>query len=410
MAQQAPNVMSLLGMPLPSSQQPIQAPVVTQPFGIVGSLGHGGNVQSAFNPGSSQQVQASAQSASLFEYNSDILEEIVNFNCVALAGDILSALQLFLEYLPKNEAYLQGEVKIRRFKEDDTDLEGYRLIANLIGAGTAILDAVLYVAYGAAETHKGMFDLTGSAVKDSQTGNHYVKVGFSLLTACLEFFFTRGQLPNSSTTNSPLSNNMIKRTLNGLGISEESHLAGLLSSAPLKKFPTEVFNMVGYMSLDKITIARIQLSPAGAKFRRYFVIATPMVKKDVSKDVKEVFQLVLQMNAVDAMAFHPSLSTASPKPPKFTDKMTRIALSAIDPSKRVEFYSYMENKKMTSLLLKESLMKKTVAASGTVSVTFPCLDDQELSPSDINATVIADIINRAKVAYPNLFNLATMTE
>jgi hypothetical protein len=311
----------------------------------------------------------------------------------ARVEDVRGAFERFLSKVPKRAMYAPGEVLISHLVDIDfSDTDAF--INNLCGGGTAVLDAMLYLAYGEQADKQSIFTVRPSTFKDQDQVTWFRNMAPRVLVGAIEFFLGKGFMPQLDATKTPLTNNLLKRTLDGLGMSTEADLASTLSSASLQKFPAAVLLLENLGALDKVTQNRIELSPAGTKFMRYFQLAAHFDqgarKDDSAKASRAARNMILTWKWPELSAFHPMSPRNKHGIAKFSAKMSVLAMLALSEPEVEKALAYVRSKDMKSLMRDPNMFTDRDG-----KLTMPALKDQELVPNEITAEVL-----KAAVAHP----------
>jgi len=289
---------------------------------------------------------------------------------VVTPDEVLDAINSFIETIPEIEGYNKGEIKLYVFSQSHFGL------SQMVGAGTAILDAILYLAVGVK--YPDIFSVRPAMSKTATDVSGFIArargvfISWSILIMC------RGSHPDVTNTTRPLPAICLKDALVGMNINNEKELALECSSAPLKKFPSSVMMQANVKSLPERFYQRIVLAPAGCRAIRYAMLASTFPKRSdtpLAKEIAEYLVSVANHREVQ-LNLHPMRDLPEiVKIPKFTLKMTRAIMESLTPEGRNSFVDSIMGGRMESFKKDPSFSKVKMGRTSN----FAILNDVEAS-------------------------------
>jgi hypothetical protein len=279
--------------------------------------------------------------------------------------DVLSSINEYIDTIPAIDGYRKGEIKIHIFGEDLTDM------TKLIGAGTAVLDAVLYNAV--SDSHPEIFDVSGPKATTGAEVSAFISRARGVFISWCVLIMCRGSHPESDNTSRPLPAICSRDALAGMNIGNEQVLALECSSAPLKKFPASVLLQAGLSALPPRFYQRIAMAPAGCRAIRYAVLAAnfPRSTDDGSQKARDIMEYLIEKsgNRIVQLNLHPLADLPElVKIPKFTLKMTRAIMEALSADGRASFVDSIMGGRMESFKKDVSFARTKVGRVTNFSV------------------------------------------
>lgn len=331
-------------------------------------IGPGSVSSSSQEKGKTAHVRLSSRSESikdLEDFNTLILKDSFRVS----PEQIKEHLQRFINTIPKNgEGYYSGEVQIFYYKQLEKNTE------KLVGAGTAVLDAILFCS--TTEEGKGIFMF--NEVKELTTADvsaNLSKAKAAILAAVVLVYIQGGLPPSSGIDKRPIPKfvqGLVKQWAKSL-----VDIGAALSSTDTKKFPEAVFLQLPLKDLPAAVASRCRLNIAGNRAVRYAKFAAPFeraVKKTVLATMNPV-QLAdtLSYNArvqhaidiadflisVDGkeealMKMHP-LSPNRPTVKNLTAKLTRAILESLSLTGRLSMIAKIDDQSIAAFKADDDL-------------------------------------------------------
>jgi hypothetical protein len=301
---------------------------------------------------------------------------------VVTGADIKESLLLAITSIPHNEAYLNGEVVIHRFPENEISF------FSLISAGTYPVDAILYLAL--KETKEGIFEVKGPLSIDPNEMAQLATIARGAFIGWVVQVMTRGTNPAVSSTQGnerPLPKLIKDKALNGL-YNFEHELSAILSTAPLNKFPCEALLDIDLALLPPAYHKRILLSVAGTRGLRYCEISMTF-QKNTSSDPKIKRAVELTSFAAQyssdvkvGLYLHPMNSKNTHRIAKFTNKLTCAMAYSLTDKGRQDFAQKIVTKDMKAFLQDKNIF------TPNSNVFFPILNDIE---SDFTSITVSEL-------------------
>jgi len=268
----------------------------------------------------------------------------------ASADEIKGTLIAAIASIPHTEAYLNGEIIIRKFEGiEDT-------FFSLISAGTLPLDAILYLSL--KDSKEGMFKLMGPLSGDVSEISTLASLSRGAFIAWAVQVITRGSNPASSATvgqERPLAKLIKEKALNN-AIEYEHQLVTLLTSGVMNKFPSEAILHTDLSVFPPAYYKRMVLSIAGTRGLRYCALSMQF-DKNKATDIKTKRAIDLVTSAAEratstaaGLYLHPMNTTNKHRIGKFTDKLTNAMLHSLSAEGRKQFVEFIVNKDMKAFI------------------------------------------------------------
>lgn len=285
------------------------------------------------------------------EYDSTVIKDFLTSNqFTASTEEIKGALVTAIASIPHTEAYLNGEITIRKFADiEDT-------FFSLISAGTLPLDAILYLSL--KDTKAGMFQEKGPLSSDISEISTIASMSRGAFVAWAVQVVTRGSNPATSATpgqERPLAKLIKERALNN-AIEYEHQLVPLLTSGVMNKFPSEAILHTDLATFPPAYYKRMVLSIAGTRGLRYCALSMQF-EKSTATDIRTKRALEIVASAAEratstqaGLFLHPMNTSNKHRISKFTDKLTNAMLHSLTLKGRKDFAEFVINKNMKAFL------------------------------------------------------------
>jgi len=360
---------------------------------IAGGIGSSGSQEKE----TTHHVKLTARSESIKDleaFNTLILKDSFRVS----PEQIKEHLQRFINTIPKNgEGYYSGEVQIFYYKQLEKNTE------KLVGAGTAVLDAILYCSTN--DEGKGIFmfneikELTTAAVSSNLS-----KAKAAILAAVVLVYIQGGLPPSSGVDRRP-----IPKFVQGLVKTWAKSLVDIgtaLSSTDTKKFPEAVFLQLPLKDLPPAVASRCRLNIAGNRAVRYAKFAAPFeraTKKAVlatmtpvqladtlsfNNRIQHAVDIADFLISVDGkeealMKMHP-LSPNRPTVKNLTAKLTRAILESLSLTGRLSMIAKIDDQAIAAFKADDDLYG---ALEGDIR-EWSVLSDSEKDFSDLTIAVL----------------------
>lgn len=288
---------------------------------------------------------------------------------VVTKDDIIDSLKDMILNIPKTDAYLEGEVKVHIFDEEQNNAT----IFGLLAAGTKPLDAILFMALKDDQHKASIFDVLPPLSIISADCSRYATKARGAFIAWATIIITRGGNPTTAVVagaRRALPKIITEKALPGYNIGFEDELCPECSSAPLVKFPSEALLDVDLTTFPVMYYRRMVLSPAGTRALRYAAMSSQFEHinpnaLDSNADVRarqarafELYYVLLEASKSEAACrrLHPMNTGNANRIPKFTDKMTHVVCYLLTEVGRQHFGAHIINNKMSSFMKDTNIM------------------------------------------------------
>nr|DBA06907.1 TPA_asm: coat protein [Erythranthe ophiovirus] len=313
------------------------------------------------------------------------------------SDDVRVALETYVSSIPKNdESYNNGEVKVKVFQGVPVS------ISNVIAAGTAVLDAILYMTYRENTDNNQIFEVSEKPLTEVSS----LEITDNLLTAqraikgafcCI---YNQGFLPSLGATDKNLSKFVRETIFKNTDLTTKAFCEALSCTDPAK-FPAYSFLMVELNHVPTAVASRCKMSIAGnkavryareaAKFEKGTIGATPtdMNAMEAFMERRRKLDLALQIvnflvsistNVETQKALHP-LNPNRPTIKNFTLKLTCAIIYSLSEDGRVEFRNHIIRKNIEAF-------RKDVNIFGELGnnqlPVFSVLENQEADFGDLS--------------------------
>nr|DBA06869.1 TPA_asm: coat protein [Allium ophiovirus] len=332
------------------------------------------------------------------EFKSSINRDSYSIDSKAIESHLLK----FLESVTvEDEGYLTGELKVYFYEEETSE------VMNLIGAGTKVLDALLYASMGKIPSAKGMFSLIKVTELTQLSVGKYVQEAKRAIQAAAILVYIQGSLPKQTDDKMVpkfISDKIYKGEIANLGV-----IGKQLSSANTEKFPSKIFLNIDINKFPVPVATRAKLSIAGNKGIRYAVFAGTCEKnKEIEindtmkgKDIAIIqewntkiklavsisdFLRSLNGNVQAQLKMHP-LAPNRPVVKSLLLKITRAIIESLNENGRIELYSKMVTAKNNSFLNDSNFSGEEVDGSRVWRI----MENSEADFADISVASLKNV-------------------
>nr|DBA06932.1 TPA_asm: coat protein [Lithospermum ophiovirus] len=310
----------------------------------------------------------------------------------------------FLESVTtEDEGYLTKEISIFYYKQKTYEIQ------SLVGAGTKILDALLFVSMKDNPEAQGMFNERAVDNLTSMTVGKNVQDAKRAIQAAAVLVYIQGSLPKNFDDDKKPVPKFIKENIYKGDIGNLNAIGKNLSSASTSKFPARVFLNVDINRFPVPVATRAKLSIAGNKGIRYAIFAGTCMKEElfiIGEEMKgpEVAKLTAMNNRIQLaiaisdfmrglsgnttaqLRMHP-LSPNKPVVKGFLLKITRAIIESLSVEGRISLFNKMESAKNSSFLNDSNFAGEDIAGVRVWRI----LDNPDADFSDMSVNTLKGI-------------------